>query len=400
MLVLHIFDHTIPLHSGYTFRSLAILTQQHKLGIETIHISSSKQLEQRADIEEVDGLNFYRTFPTFLSKVPILNQWDVIATLVRRIEEVIKERRPDVLHAHSPSLNGIAASIVGKKFKIPVVYEMRASWEDAAVSHGTCKEGSIRYKVGQWLEQYALKHATHVTTICQGLCDHIQAWGINRSKITIIPNAVDPHKFAAQGEKDTSLMEALALEGKVILGFLGSFYRYEGLHLLIAAMPNIIKNNPNVHLLLVGGGPEEHALKAQIDELSLQEHVTFTGRVAHQQINQYYSLIDLFVYPRESIRLTEIVTPLKPLEAMAQHGLVVASDIGGHREMVTDNATGILFKANDVEAISQTVLEVVAHPERWPALKLAGNKYINEERTWQHSVAPIKDVYSSIMLGA
>mgnify|MGYP000179813640 CR=1 FL=1 len=397
MLVLHVFDHTIPLHSGYTFRSLAILRQQHRLGIETMHVSSSKQLNQTKATENVDGLDFYRTFPTALAKLPVLNQWDVIFTLVRRIEEIIKQRRPDVLHAHSPSLNGIAASIAGKKYKIPVVYEMRASWEDAAVSHGTCKEGSLRYKVGQWLEKYALNRASHVTTICHGLSEHIQQWGISQDKVTIIPNAVDPDKFTAQGVKNESLLSQLALEGKTILGFLGSFYRYEGLHLLIAAMPEIVKHRPNAHLLLVGGGPEEGNLKQQIQHLSLQAYVTFAGRVSHQEVNQYYSLIDLFVYPRESIRLTEIVTPLKPLEAMAQHGLVVASDIGGHREMITHNSTGILFKANDVNAISQSIIDLVGHPERWLEIKCAGNQYVNQERTWQRSVAPIKDVYQSIV---
>jgi len=397
MLVLHVFDHTIPLHSGYTFRSLAILRQQHQLGIETMHVSSSKQLDQHSEYEEVDGLHFFRTFPSVLANVPILNQWDVISTLIRRIEKIVTERRPDVLHAHSPSLNGIAASIVGKRYKIPVVYEMRASWEDAAVSHGTCTEGSIRYKVGQWLEKYALNNATHVTTICHGLSDLIESWGIAKDRITIIQNAVDVDKFVAQGNKEQSLLSQFSLEGKTILGFLGSFYRYEGLHLLIAAMPKMLVKHPNVHLLLVGGGPEEQNLKQQVAQLSLEGHVTFTGRVPHNDISQYYSLVDLFVYPRESIRLTEIVTPLKPLEAMAQHGLVVASDIGGHREMINNGETGILFKANDVDAISDTIVELVARPETWPAIKLAGNQYVNNERTWQRSVAPILSVYQSIV---
>jgi len=397
MLVLHVFDHTIPLHSGYTFRSLAILRQQHQLGIETMHVSSSKQINQIAECEEVDGLSFYRTFPTALAKWPVLNQWDVITTLVRRIESIIKLRRPDVLHAHSPSLNGIAASIVGKRHNIPVVYEMRASWEDAAVSHGTCKEGSLRYKVGQWLEKYALRNANHVTTICHGLSDHIQQWGIAKDKITIIHNAVDVSKFSPQGAKDSQLLEQLKLQGKTVLGFLGSFYRYEGLHLLVAALPKIIEKNDKIHLLLVGGGPEEDNLKQQIQQLSLEEYVTFTGRVPHQEINRYYSLIDLFVYPRESIRLTEIVTPLKPLEAMAQHGLVVASDIGGHREMIEHNVTGILFKANDVAAISEAIVTVVAGDEQWPQLKKAANHYVTENRTWQGSVAPIKDVYQGLI---
>ncbi|MDP2561131.1 TIGR04063 family PEP-CTERM/XrtA system glycosyltransferase [Psychrobium sp. 1_MG-2023] len=396
MLVLHVFDHTIPLHSGYTFRSLAILRQQHALGIKTIHVSSAKQLEQKQKQEQVDDLLFYRTFGGTLSKVPVLNQWDVIRSLSKRIEEVVLEQRPQVIHAHSPSLNAIAASSVAKKYNIPLVYEVRASWEDAAVSHGTCREGSLRYKVGQWLERTALHRANHVTTICHGLSDYIHHWGISRKNITIIPNAVDITKFNIIKSKDAELIEQWGLEGKTVLGFLGSFYRYEGLHLLLDAMPAILAKNPQAHLLLVGGGPQLEQLQQQVETLKLSSAVTFIGRVNHHDISRYYSLVDLFVYPRESIRLTEMVTPLKPLEAMAQQGLVVASDIGGHREMIENDVTGVLFKPDDPNAISQAINRLIADKSCWPALKQSGYDYVKAQRSWQFSVEPIVNVYDEL----
>src|SRR5690606_18297091 len=171
MRVLHVLDHSIPLHSGYTFRTRSILREQRALGWETFHVTGSKQNSGEMREETVDGLHFYRTpfAASPLAKLPVLNQKQVIDGLVRRLSEVIPQIKPDVLHAHSPSLNAIAALRAGKKFGIPVVYEVRAFWEDAAVDHGTSTEGGLRYRLTRALETHALKRADAVTTICEGL---------------------------------------------------------------------------------------------------------------------------------------------------------------------------------------------------------------------------------------
>ena len=359
MRVLHIFDHSVPLHSGYSFRSLAILNEQRKLGLETYHITSVKHYfgQQKQSNEDKQGeFVFQRTFPTWRSQLPILNQWDVIYTLKKAIVDCIKKENIDIIHVHSPSLNALAASSAAKQLSIPLVYEMRASWEDAAVSHGTCKEGGIRYRLGQWLEKKALFSADHVVTICNGLAKQIERWGIEKGNITIIPNAVDIDKFSKPITENDVLKEKLKLHGKIVIGFLGSFYRYEGLHILLEALPEILNNNPDIVLLLVGGGQEERALKDQAKKLGVSDKVIFTGRISHQHVPSYYNLIDIFVYPRESIRLTELVTPLKPLEAMAQYGLVAASDIGGHQEMIENGTNGVLFAPDSPSALAKTII--------------------------------------------
>ena len=204
MRVLHVLDHSIPLHSGYTFRTRSILREQRAMGWETFHVTGSKQNSGSALEETVDGLHFYRTpiADGLLGKLPVLNQKQVIDGLERRLAEIIPTVRPDVLHAHSPSLNAIAALRAGKKFGIPVVYEVRAFWEDAAVDHGTATENGLRYRLTRALESYALRRADAVTTICEGLRRDIVARGIPADKITVIPNAVDIDKFAVGGVAD------------------------------------------------------------------------------------------------------------------------------------------------------------------------------------------------------
>ncbi|ADJ64246.1 glycosyltransferase, exosortase A system-associated [Herbaspirillum seropedicae] len=399
MHILHILDHSIPLHSGYTFRTLSILKQQRALGWQTSHITSAKQGAAGAAEEEVDGWRFYRTPPAtgLLARLPVLNQLAVIQGLARRLEEVARQVRPDVLHAHSPALNAIAALRVGRRLGIPVVYEVRAFWEDAAVDHGTSRAGGLRYRLTRALETYALKRADAVTTICEGLRADIAARGVPLAKMTVIPNAVNIDDFSLGQQADPALARQLGLEGKTLLGFIGSFYAYEGLPVLVQALPQLLAGNPDVRLLLVGGGPQERALHALAAELGVSDKVVFAGRVPHEQVQRYYNLIDVLVYPRLKMRLTDLVTPLKPLEAMAQGRLVVASDVGGHRELISDGRTGVLFAAGSPEALAQKVLALLAEPARWPQLRAAGRHFVETERNWAASVARYQQIYPRLV---
>ena len=399
MRILHVLDHSIPLHSGYTFRTQAILEHQRALGWETFHITSSKQVECDVEEETVSGLHFFRTKqPTnFIARIPLLNQIGVISSLRERLFEIVRKVNPDIIHAHSSALNGVAAIQTARKFNIPVVYESRAFWEDAAVDHGTSRPWGVRYRLTRAMETWVFKRADAVTTICNGLKNEIVSRGINDEKVTVIPNAVNAQKFGARHAESSSLKKQLGLEDKVVLGFVGSFYAYEGLSLLLDAMPEVLRGRSDVVLLLVGGGPEEKNLKAQCDALRLNEAVTFTGRVPHELVNAYYDLIDVCVYPRVSMRLTELVTPLKPLEAMAHKRLVIASNIGGHRELIENDVTGVLFEPENVSSLAGVILNTVSSGERWSEFHSAGRRFVEAERSWPNSVSRYKDVYASAL---
>lgn len=398
MRVLHVLDHSIPLHSGYTFRTRSILREQRALGWETFHVTGSKQNSGEMREETVDGLHFYRTPPAAgaLAKLPVLNQKQVIDGLVRRLSEIIPQIKPDVLHAHSPSLNAIAALRAGKKFGIPVVYEVRAFWEDAAVDHGTATEGGLRYRLTRALETHALKRADAVTTICEGLRRDIVARGIPADKITVIPNAVDIDKFAVGGVADQDLKTKLGLQGARLIGFIGSFYAYEGLDILLRAAPALTAERPDLRILLVGGGPEDARLRQMAQDLGIADKVVFTGRVPHEQVQMYYDLLDVLVYPRLSMRLTDLVTPLKPLEAMAQGRVLAASDVGGHLELIVDGKTGVLFKADDPQALADKVGALADAQADWPALRAAGRQFVESERNWKASVGRYKSIYGRL----
>jgi len=399
MRILHVLDHSIPLHSGYTFRTRAILEQQRAQGFETFHVTSAKHKGPDVLVEEVDGFRFYRTAQpkSFFSSLPVLNQFSVINTLAERVGEVVEEVKPDIIHAHSPVLNGLAALRVAQWSALPVVYECRAFWEDAAVDHKTCREGGLRYRATRSLETYVFRRANAITTICEGLKKDIVGRGIPERNVTVIPNAVDINHFALSGPADAELKKRLGLEESIVLGFIGSFYAYEGLLLLLEAFTRILEAKPAARLLLVGGGPQENLLKQRAQDLGLSGKAIFSGRIPHDLVQKYYDQVDLFVYPRLSMRLTELVTPLKPLEALAQGKLVIASDVGGHRELIRHGETGWLFKAGDPGALADTVLAALDRRDEWSGFRVAGREYVERERTWGHSVSRYKPIYERLL---
>ena len=386
--ILHILDHSIPLHSGYTFRTMSILREQCKRGWETFHLTTPKQGQGESLQEDVDGLRFFRT-PSSMGS-GLLAQMRLTA---RRLGEVIDFVNPHLIHAHSPVLNALPSLWAGYRHQIPVVYEMRASWEDAAVDHGTTVEGSLRYRLSRALETFALRRADQVTTICDGLRGDIAVRGIPAERITVIPNAVDATKFRFGVDADPVLRHSLGLDKATVLGFAGSFYGYEGLDLLIEAARRMVPRHPGLRVLLVGGGPQEGKLKEQVQQAGLQDRVIFTGRVPHAEVQRYYELIDVLAYPRLPIRLTELVTPLKPLEAMAQGRMFVASDVGGHRELIRHGETGFLFRAGDVVALEQEIESVLAQRAVWPTIRAQARRFVEVERTWAASVAQYQGVY-------
>ena len=399
MRILHILDHSLPLQSGYVYRTLGIVDQQRALGWEPVLLTSGKHYAPGPARERIGEWEFLRTrMPTGLAaRLPWIRELTIVSDLDRRLEEVIEEVRPQILHAHSPVLNALSAIRAGRRHAIPIVYEIRALWEDAAASHGTHGRASLRYLVTRVVETRALHRADAVTTICEGLRADAIARGIPGDKVTVIPNAVDRNQFAGPGIPDTILADRLGLSGKIILGFFGSFYAYEGLDLLLRAVPNLRHQRGDIAILLAGGGPEEDNLRALARELGLGKSVVFAGRVPHEEMRQYYDLVDLLVFPRVSTRLTELVTPLKPLEAMAQERVVVASNVGGHRELIRDRETGYLFPPGDPQRLSEGVLAALADRGSWPRIRAQAIEFIDSERSWAHSVARYGEVYRRIL---
>ncbi len=396
--VLHVLDHSLPLHSGYVFRTQSILTEQRARGWQTFHLTGPRQGRCARDEEEIEGWRYLRsaTPDGWMSRLPALSQVGAIRAIEQRLDAAVRSLCPDILHAHSPALNGVAALRVAERYGLPLVYEVRAFWEDAAVDHGTSREGGPRYRLTRALESYVLRRAHAVTTICEGLRTDMRARGIADDRLSVIPNAVDADALRPAPLHAARLRAQLGWEGHRVLAFIGSFYAYEGLDLLLDALARLRQHHPDLRLLLAGGGPQEASLRAQATRLTLGDAVHFAGRVPHAEVGAWYGVADLCVYPRKPMRLTELVTPLKPLEAMALERPVIASDVGGHRELIQDGVTGVLARAGDADALAQAIASLVAAPEQAARLARAGHEFVIRERNWRVCVARYAPIYARL----
>jgi PEP-CTERM/exosortase A-associated glycosyltransferase len=400
MRVLHVLDHSLPLHSGYTFRTRAILTAQAALGLDVRGITGQRHALSGGsaldEVEIVDGLTFHRT-PGAPSGLPVAREWGEIGALARAIEQLARHWRPDVLHAHSPALCGMAAARAARRLGLPLVYEIRAFWEDAAVGNGEGREGSLKYRATRWLEDRVIARAQAVVTICAGLRDDLITRGVAPGRITLSPNGVDLALFGDPPPPDPALAAQLGLVGGPVIGFIGSFYDYEGLGVLIDAMPLLLAREPGARLILVGGGPMDAALRARAQGSPAAAAIHFTGRVPHAEVERWYALMDIMAYPRKASRLTELVTPLKPFEAMAQGKLVAASEVGGHRELIADGQTGTLFAHDDPAACAEALAGIASARDTWESQRQTARAHIRAHHDWAVNARRYLPVYQAAL---
>lgn len=351
--------------------------------------------------ERIDDLDFFRTAGDAHGPSP-LREWRETQMLAERIAEMVAEWKPDIVHAHSPALTGLAAARTARQCGLPLLYEIRAFWEDAAIGNGTGSRNSARYWLTRQLENHVVTSADAVAVICDGLRQDLLARGVVReSNLVVVPNGVDMALFGDAPPRDSALAHSLGLddgkEQRPVIGFIGSFYDYEGLDDLIAAMAHLAERHPEAQLLLVGGGPMEQKLKAQAASSRVADNIHFTGRVPHEEVERYYSLIDILAYPRKSMRLTDLVTPLKPLEAMAQNRLVAASDVGGHKELIEDGVTGTLFAADDPADCARALADLLDNRAIWEERKRTAHSFVEEKRNWYSNVERYLPVYQKLL---
>lgn len=378
--ILHVLDHSLPEQSGYAYRSHAILRELQKQGLSLEVITSPKHGEVTEAATGIDDILYQRTTAgSGASTSGVAGQLRTIRATRKRIAEECRRGGVDIIHAHSPCLNGLAALRHG----VPLIYEMRSSWEDASVSSGVTSEGSLRYRISKALETFVVRRADAVVVICEGLRRELLERGVADEKITVAPNALPPEVFERPGpDAVASVRERFGLVNAKVLGFFGSFFEWEGIDDLVQALPDVIESVPNVHLLLAGGGRQEEALRRRVTELGLDRSVTFAGRVAHDEVMAFYGAADAVVFPRVSSRLTNMVTPIKPLEAMAQGTVVVASDVGGHKELVRDGETGFLYPAGSREGLARTISEVLNSSESFSEVRARARRFVEDERRW------------------
>ncbi len=399
MKILHVLDTSVPDTAGYTTRGYYLAIHQKKMGYHPVVLTSERYKGAgNKECEIIDGISYYRSDSTRrrVIRIPFLAELDEIRVLRQRIAEVAVAENVAVVHAHSPSLIGAAAAHWCRENHIPLVYEIRAFWEDAAVDRGAFAENSIKYRLRRLHETGVVRRADAVVAICNGIKDDLVARNIEADKIVTIRNGVDCDLFQP-GEESPGLKKQLGLEGKTIVGFIGSFFHFEGIQDLLQAMQSIGKERKDIALLLVGSGQNYTEVKQLSHELNLGDIVTLTGRVPHSEVKDYYSIMDLMVYPRIRKRITELVTPLKPLEAMAMGKTVLLSDVGGLVELVDDRDAVAIYPAGDITALAAQIVSLCDDPERRRKMGEVARKSMESNWNWADRAAQGVQLYLRLL---
>jgi PEP-CTERM/exosortase A-associated glycosyltransferase len=403
--VLHVLDHSWPILSGYAVRSRGLLTGQARLGVPITAVSGPLQLtDDRNNIDaEVDGVPYLRTpvesrFARFClqRRLPLLREWQVVRLLRRRIVELIDERGIRIVYAHSPALCGLAGLQAARDRGLPFVYEIRAFWEDAAVDQERSRITSLRYRLTRHLETYIARHADAVCGIASHILEELKLRGIPQEKLFHVPNGVDAERFSPR-ERDEKLVAQLGLPDVPVLGFFGSLYRYEGVTWLIRAAAVLRDRGHRFMLLIIGRGEESERLRAAIRETGMEGHVRLLDHVPHDEIQRYYSIADVMVFPRLSARITELVTPLKPLESMALSKPVLGSSVGGIRELVRHEETGLLFRPEDIDDFCRQAERLLQSPQLRHALGDRGRQTILRDKDWSVLATRYQTIYDYIL---
>lgn len=391
MRILHVLHSSLPLVAGYSIRTDYILRSLKKMGIDSAVATSTQQPGATAAVEVVDGVPCYRTVPLEGAPPPFLREGRMMSALYTTVDRAIQEVRPDVVHAASPVLVGIPALAAARRHRLPLVYEVRDLWENASVDRGRFAPTSARYRLTRQLETTLCRGADAVVTICRSLGDEL-APRCGETPLFVQPNGVDLGRFTPSPPQDAS-RGRWGVRGKRVITYLGAFQPYEGIDLLIGAMPRILSEVPDARLLVVGAGGVEEALKAQAEALALGDRILFTGRIQHELVQEIYALSDVLVYPRAHTRTTALTTPLKPLEAMAMARPVIVSDVPALLELVTPDETGVVFRHGDAASLTGAIVRVLRDGELRRALGERARRWVERERGWDRIVTDYRRIY-------
>jgi len=323
----------------------------------------------------------------------------------RKLEQVAQQVRPDVIHAHSPYRCGVPAAKVARKLGIPMVYEIRGLWEESGVANGNFSRTSMKYRFWRNQETRAMRSADAVVCICEQLKKEVVERGVPAERVFIVPNAVDTEVFQVASSDSggtgapvsPQLEQVRARLRPVTIGYVGSIRKLEGVDALVRAGAEIIRRGVDMSLLIVGDGVDLKSLKELAKKLGIAERVVFTGRVPHDEVTSYYDLIDIFVVSRPRLRVTEMVTPLKPLEAMAMGKALIVSDLQSLREIVHDGDTGLTYRADDVSDLAEKCIALINDKPLRERLAKRAAEWIREKRTWRMVLSNLDGAYKVAM---
>lgn len=403
--ILHVLNNTIPYHkNGYGIRSKYIIESQKKAGLNPVVITrpgfpndfKANSLLSNEELikEEIEDISYYRCLSEVLLRYTPITQY--IEMYVEQILKVIEIENSGIIHSASNYINGLAGLKAAQIAQLPFVYEIRGFWELTTVSKYPDFKNSEEFQLAQYMETYIAKSASQVIVISEGLKQELIKRGIEEEKIHIVPNGVDCKQFYSV-PYNRVIADKLGVEGKFTIGYIGSIVKYEGLQNIIYSVKQLKEEGINhIRVIIVGDGDYKRKLEKLTRELELTEEVIFTGRIEHSEVIEYYSIFDLCIFPRLQEEVTEMVTPLKPLEAMACGKCVIGSDLQAIKEMVIEDTNGIIYD-NSIEDLANKIRQFACNEVQVDLYQDKAKIWVEKNRDWNILAKKYSDLYNEII---
>lgn len=398
--------------SGYAIRTHGLITalNDHGMKVETL-VRYGYPLDRSdfkgnniSSIEKIENVTYHfshtdRDDKSLINYQEVYNFNQIEEYQNKAISSIIsqaKKIRPKLIHSASNFVVGMAGAKAAKALGISSIYEIRGFWHLTQSTKRQGYEGSDHYNLTERLEIETAKASDHVFTITKALKNILVENGVSAEKISVLPNAVDPSKFNLK-PKDKELEKELGFVNKVVIGYVGSFVNYEGLDLLLESCSILYKKLGDCfRLLLVGDGAMMQSLRRSVQFLQLEDIVKFTGRVSFEEVQRYYSLIDIAPLPRKGLRVCELVSPLKPFEAMGAGKVLITSSVEALAEIVDDGKTGFIFEKDNIEDLSDKLERVITNPDLRKEIGLNAHHWVKETHSWEAISQRVLDIYQKL----
>ena len=404
--IVYLLHNSLPFNSGgYAARAHGLMRGVAELGWD-VHVVTRAGYphdrgifpeDEHPDLEIIDGITYHRMYELEegYGQVRLLRYFEVYQHhLARKVIEL----QPSVVHAASNHLNGLVGNAVAAHFGLPSIYEVRGLWEITRISRQPSFEDSTYFEMMVKMETQACREATGCLAITQGLIEEINRRLGQPRDVGYLPNGVEIERFSPRGP-DEELRAQLGFPPEaVIIGYIGSVVSYEGLDLLMEALPQVkAATNTTFRVLIVGDGAYMERVQDACEANELDDVVTFTGRVPHEEVESYYSLVDIAPFPRLPLPVTELVSPLKPFEAMAMEKAVIASDVYALTEIVQHEHTGLLFEKGDASSLATVLLRFIEDEELRAECGKTARTWVEQERDWTNISLTLDETYKALL---
>lgn len=402
MKILHVLYVSIPTIDGSSTRSLDIVSSQKDIGLEPIVVTSPFQRanNSKSEYELINGIKYYRTFinsdnmhssEDHSSLLKRIAKLFLIIKFIINIYKISKKEKVDIIHAHSTFFCGISAKITGVFLSKPVIYEVRSLWEERQ-KDSTSKIQRYSAEVITKFETFSMKISDRIIVINKNLLENVRNRNIKNNKISVIPNAVNLVRIEDKVNKN---IITLNTSNYITFGYIGNISNIEGIIDLCKVFQELENENINNKLLIYGQGPELNNVKEFV-KLNDLKNVRIMGSIQNSDIYKAFEKIDIIINPRVKSKITDTVTPLKPLEAMGYKKLVIASDVGGMKELITHNETGLLYSAGNNLKLKELIKNVIQDSKKYIHIIDNAYEYVKNEKSWHANAISYFDIYKGL----